>query len=79
MGKVLLLSRFVVGERIESKALTFLLFIHFVPPLGAVNEALGCVDLWWATLDDGENKSDEDRLEEENDRTVAEEWFRVIL
>lgn len=69
---------FFVKRDTEGSELAFLQYMECVPPLDAVDDALGWVCLRWATTGGGEDERESGTALKENDCTVVEEWFGAI-
>lgn len=62
----------------EDDGTAFVRFMNSVPSLVAVDDAMGCIFLRWATAECGKNKPGAHQLEGENSCTAMEDWFGVI-
>lgn len=78
MRTVLPVFRFVVREDKKSDGVAFVQCMECVPPLVAVDDELGCINLRRAAAENGKNEADVDRLEGENNRSALKERFAVV-
>lgn len=78
MGRVLLLwGYFVMGGR-EGVKIAFVQYMECVLPWDAMEKALRCVCLRWATTNGPEDEKEVGRFIKETDETVAGETFGAI-